>query len=66
MLEALSRQFRTGVSWELLYANDPAAMADALEECIARLKVWKEGMESKATLEKCCVPAVLGMPVGQP
>ena len=47
VLEALSRQFHTGVPWELLYADDLAVMADSLEECIARLKVWKEGMESK-------------------
>ena len=47
MLEALSRQFRTCVSWELLYADDLAEMADSLEECIARFKVWKEGMERK-------------------
>ena len=47
VLEALSRQFRTGVPWELLYADDLAVMADSLEECIARLKVWKEGMEHK-------------------
>ena len=30
-----------------LYADDLAVMADSLEECIARLKVWKEGMEHK-------------------
>ena len=47
VLEALSRQFRTGVPWELLYADDLVVMADSLEECIARLKVWKEGMECK-------------------
>ena len=47
VLEALSRQFRTGVPWELLYADDLVVMADSLEECIARLKVWKEGMERK-------------------
>ena len=47
VLEALSRQFRTGVPWELLYADDLAVMTDSLEECIARLKVWKEGMERK-------------------
>ena len=33
--------------WELLYADDLAVMTDSLEECIARLKVWKEGMERK-------------------
>ena len=47
VLEALSRQFRTSVPWELLYADDLAVMADSLEECIARLKVYKEGMERK-------------------
>ena len=47
VLEALSRQFHTGVPWELLYADDLAVMADSVEECIARLKVWKEGMERK-------------------
>ena len=47
VLEALSRQFRTSVPWELLYADDLVVMADSLEECIARLKVWKEGMEGK-------------------
>ena len=44
VLEALSRN---GVPWELLYADDLAVMADSLEECIARLKVWKVGMERK-------------------
>ena len=47
VLESLLRQFRTGVPWELLYADDLAEMADSLEECIASLKVWKEGMEHK-------------------
>ena len=46
VLEALSRQ-RTGVPWELLYADDLVVMADSLEECIAKLKTWKEGMERK-------------------
>ena len=36
-----------GVPWELLYADDLVVMTDSLEDCIARLKVWKEGMERK-------------------
>ena len=47
VLEALLGHLRTGVPWELLYADDLTVMADSLEECIARLKVWKEGMERK-------------------
>ena len=47
VLEALSRQLRTGVQWEFLYADDLVVMADSLEEYIAKLKSWKEGMECK-------------------
>ena len=47
VLEALSPQFRTYVPCELLCADDLAVMADSLEECIVRFKVWKEGMERK-------------------
>ena len=34
VLEALSREFHTGVPWELLYADDLMVIADTLEECI--------------------------------
>ena len=47
VLEALSREFRTGVPWELLYADDLAVAADSLDECISKLKAWKDGMEMK-------------------
>ena len=47
VLEALSREFRTGVPWELLYADDLVIIADSLEECISKLKAWKTGVESK-------------------
>ena len=39
VLEALSREFRTGVPWELLYADDLVVIADSLEECISKLRV---------------------------
>ena len=47
VLEALSREFRTRVPWELLYAYDLVFFSDSLEECIAKLKAWKAGMERK-------------------
>ncbi|XP_053405146.1 uncharacterized protein LOC128558896 [Mercenaria mercenaria] len=47
VLEALSREFCTGVPWELLYADDLAVTADSLEECVTKLKAWKNGMEDK-------------------
>jgi len=47
VLEALSRAFRAGVPWELLYADDLALVADSLEECINKLKALKSGMEER-------------------
>ena len=47
VLEALSRDFRVGIPWEVLFADDLVIIADSLEECIARLKAWKKGMEQK-------------------
>ena len=47
VLEALSREFRAGVPWEDLYANDLVIIADSLEECVRRLLIWKEAMEKK-------------------
>ena len=44
VLEALSREFRAGVSWEDLYVDDLGIIADSLEECVRRLLVWKEAM----------------------
>ena len=47
VLEALSCEFRTGVPWKLLYADDLAVIANTLEECVSKLKAWKEVMENK-------------------
>ena len=43
VLEALSREFRAGVPWEHLYADDLIIIADSLEECVRRLLIWKGG-----------------------
>ena len=47
VLEALSREFRSGVPWEDLNANDLVIIAESLEECVRRLLTWKEAMEEK-------------------
>ena len=44
VLEALSREFRTGAPWELLYADDLVIIADSLEQCSSKLKAWKSAM----------------------
>ena len=42
MLEALSREFRTGCPWEQLYA-----VTESMEELMGKLKTWKAEMERK-------------------
>ena len=52
VLEALSREFRSGVPWEDLYADDLVIIDESLEECVRRLLTWKEAMEKKGQ-SKC-------------
>ena len=40
-------EFRSGIPWEDLYADDPVIFAESLEKCIWRLLTWKEAMEKK-------------------
>lgn len=47
VLEALSREFREGLPWELLYADDLALLAESEELLMKKIKIWKEGMEMK-------------------
>ena len=47
VLEGLSREFRSGVPWEDLYADDLVIIAESLEECVRRLLTWKKAMEKK-------------------
>ena len=49
VLEALSCEFRCGVPWEDLYADDLVIInvAESLEECVRRLLTWKEAMGEK-------------------
>ena len=45
VVEALSREFRCGVSWEALYADDLVIIAESLEECVRRLLIRNEAIE---------------------
>ena len=46
-MEAISREFRIALPWELLYADDLAVIAETEEELIKRLNGWKDNVESK-------------------
>jgi len=41
-MEAISREFRVALPWELLYADDLAVTAETEKELIKRLNEWKE------------------------
>ena len=47
VLEAFSREYRSGVPWEDLYADDFVIINELLEERVRRLLTWKEAMEKK-------------------
>ena len=48
VLEALSRKFRTGCPWELLYPDELIISAESMEELLVKVKTWKTEMEKKA------------------
>ena len=47
VLEALSRHFRKGLSWELFYADEFVLLAESREILMEKIKILKEGLESK-------------------
>src|SRR5271156_5245551 len=47
VLESLSMEFREGLPWELLYADDLALLAESKEELLVKIKCRTEGMERK-------------------
>ena len=47
VLEALSREFRTGCPWKLLYVDDLMISAESMEELLVKVQTWKTEMEKK-------------------
>jgi len=47
VMEAISRELRVALPWELLYADDLEVIAETEEELIKRLSEWKDNVESK-------------------
>ena len=47
VLEALSREFRIGCPWKLLYTDDLMINAESMEELLVKVKTWKTEMEKK-------------------
>ena len=47
VLEALSRELRIDVPWELLYADDLVLISESLDDCISKFKKWKLEIENE-------------------
>src|SRR5580658_4420523 len=47
VLEALTRKYRKGLLYELLFVDDLILMAESMELLLERLSVWKASMEAK-------------------
>jgi len=48
-MEAISREFRVALPWELLYADDLAVIAETEEQLTKRFNEWKDNVECKGT-----------------
>jgi len=47
VMEALYREFRVALPWELLYADDLVVTAETEEDLIKRLNEWKDFVENR-------------------
>jgi len=50
-MEALSREFRVALHWELLYTDDMVLIAETEDDLIKRLNEWKDNMENRGMRE---------------
>ena len=46
VMEALSREFRVALPWQLLYADDLVVIAETQGDLFKRLNEWKDFMEN--------------------
>jgi len=47
VMEALSREFRVVLPWELLYADDLVVIAETEDDLIKRLNEWQDNVENR-------------------
>ena len=47
VMEAISREFRVDLPWELLYADDLVVIVETEEDLIKRLNEWKNNVENR-------------------
>jgi len=44
-MEAISKEFRVALPWELLYADDLVVIAESEDDLFKRLNDWKDNMQ---------------------
>ena len=64
VMEAVTREVRGGLPWELLYADDLVLVAKSWEELKGKLKEWKMAMERKGLKVNMGKTKVLGVREG--
>jgi len=47
VMEALSREFRVALPWELLYTDDLFVIAEAEDDLFKKLNKWKDKVENR-------------------
>ena len=47
VMEVLSREFKVGSPWELLYTDNLVLMTETLEDLKKKLTIWKDNIEAK-------------------
>ena len=47
VMGALSREFKVGCPWELLYTDDLVLMAETLEDLKKKFIIWKDSIQAK-------------------
>ena len=51
VMEAIPREFRVALPWELLYADDLVVIAETEEDLIKRLHEWKNNVQNRGMSE---------------
>jgi len=59
VMEAISREFRVALPWELLYADDLVVITETEDDLMKRLNEWKDNVENRGMRVKCIKPRLL-------
>jgi len=49
IMEAISREFRVALPWEMLYADDLVVIAEREDDLIKSPNEWKDNVENRGT-----------------